>query len=128
MLVDSPPHYLRSRDHEVSAVPTVWHDTKVLHAKMGDYVAIARRHNRDWYVGAMTDWTPRELEIDFSFLPAGAYQLEAYEDGANADRSGSDYRRTIRAVNRNTKLRIKLVGGGGWAAHISSAKQRLHHR
>ncbi len=91
---------------------------------MGDYVAIARRHNRDWYLGAMTDWTARELEIDFSFLPPGSYELQAYEDGPNADRFGNDYRYTITRVGRNMKLRIKLAGGGGWAARISPAKQR----
>ena len=66
----------------------------------------------------MTDWTARELEIDFSFLPAGSYELQAYEDGPNADRFGSDYRRTITRVDKNTKLKIKLAGGGGWAARV----------
>jgi alpha-glucosidase len=127
MLADSPSHYLREPEimDFLGPVPTVWHDTRVLHAKMGDYVAIARRHDRDWYVGAMTDWTARELEIDFSFLPAGSYQLEAYEDGPNADRSGNDYRLTATRVDRNTKLKIKLAGGGGWAARIRGLQNRI---
>ena len=69
-------------------------------------------------MGAMTDWTARKLEIDFSFLPAGSYELQAYEDGPNADRFGSDYRHTITRVDKNTKLKIKLAGGGGWAARL----------
>jgi len=120
MLADSPSHYLREPEimEFLGPVPTIWDDTKVLQAKMGDYVAIARRHGQDWYVGAMTDWTARKLEIDFSFLPAGSYELQAYEDGPNADRFGSDYRHTITRVDKNTKLKIKLAGGGGWAARL----------
>ena len=126
MLADSPSLYLREPEvmNFLGPVPTVWDDTKVLHAKMGDYVAIARRHNADWYVGAMTDWTPRELEIDFSFLPAGNFELQAYEDGPNADRLGSDYRRTITRVDKNTKLKIKLAGGGGWAGRVRKLNNR----
>src|SRR5213075_3387355 len=61
MLADSPSHYLREPEvmEFLGPVPTVWDDTKVLAAKMGEYVVIARRHGRDWYVGAMTDWTAR---------------------------------------------------------------------
>ncbi len=120
MLADSPSHYLREPEimEFLGPVPTVWDETKVLDAKLGDYVVIARRHDRDWYVGAMTDWTARELEIDFSFLPAGSFQLEAYQDGANADRYGSDYRKVTSVVSKTTKLKIKLAGGGGWAARI----------
>ena len=126
MLADSPSHYLREPEimEFLGPVPTVWDDTKVLHAKMGDYVAIARRHGQDWYLGAMTDWTARELELDFSFLPPGMYELQGYEDGPNADRFGSDYRRTVTRVDENTKLKIKLAGGGGWAGRV----RRLNNR
>lgn len=120
MLADSPSHYLREPEimKFLGPVPTVWDDTRVLQAKMGDYVAIARRRNADWYVGAITDWTPRELEIDFSFLPRGSYQLEAFQDGVNSDRVGSDYDRVVRHVTNTDKLTIRLAGGGGWAARI----------
>jgi alpha-glucosidase len=50
-------------------VPTVWDETKVLQAKIGYYVIVARRHGRDWYIGAMTDWSVREFVLDLSFLP-----------------------------------------------------------
>ena len=120
MLADSPSHYLREPEimNFLGPVPTVWHDTKVLQAKMGDYIVIARRHDRDWYVGAMTDWTARDLQIDFSFLPTGNWQLEEYQDGPNADRAGSDYKRVTSVVQNKTKLWIKLAGGGGWAARV----------
>ena len=85
---------------------------------MGDYVVIARRHNQDWYVGAMTDWTSRELDINLSFLPPGRHELDEYKDGVNADRIGSDYRRVQSIVETKTRLRIKLAPGGGWVARI----------
>jgi len=81
-------------------------------------VAIARRHGRDWYIGAMTDWTPRELEIGLSFLPEGNFQMQAYQDGLNADRMAGDFQLAKRQVNRSTRLKIRLAPGGGWAARI----------
>ena len=99
-------------------LPTTWDDTRVLAAKIGDYVAIARRHGNDWYIGAMTDWTSRDLELDLSFLPAGSFQMTSYQDGANSDRLGADYRKTSSAVTKTTKIKIHLASGGGWAAHI----------
>lgn len=124
MLADNPSNYLREPEamQFLAPVPTVWDETKVLDAKMGDYVVVARRKGRDWYVGAMTDWTAREMEIDFSFLPQGSFQMEAYQDGVNANRYGSDYKKVTSQINRTTKLKIKLAEGGGWAARISPAR------
>jgi alpha-glucosidase len=120
MLADSPSNYMREPEamEFLAAVPTVWDETKVLDARMGDYVVVARRKDRDWYVGAMTDWTARELEVDFSFLAEGGFQMEAYQDGVNANRYGGDYKRVKSQVNPTTKLMLKLAEGGGWAARI----------
>jgi alpha-glucosidase len=124
MLADSPSLYLREPEimSLLGPVPAVWHETRVLHAKMGDYVVIARRHNQDWYVGAMTDWTSREFDLNLSFLPAGRFELDEYKDGVNADRIGSDYQRDKRIVNNKTRLSIKLASGGGWVARIRSLR------
>lgn len=120
MLADSPSNYLREPEamEFLAAVPTVWDDTKVLDAKIAEYVLVARRNGRDWYVGAMADWTARDLEVDFSFLPEGNYTLESYQDGINADHYASDYTKTTTSVNRGTKLKIHLAPGGGWAGRI----------
>jgi alpha-glucosidase len=126
MLADSPSHYLREPEimNFLGPVPTIWHETRVLHAKMGDYVVVARRHNQDWYVGAMTDWTGRDLQLSFSFLWEGRYELDEYRDGVNADRIGSDYQRVKSIVDNKTRLSIKLAPGGGWAARIRRLPQR----
>ena len=120
MLADNPSNYLREPEvmEFLAPVPTVWDETKVLDARMGDYLIVARRSGRDWYVGAMTDWTPRELEADLSFLPEGSFQMEAYQDGVNSDRHGSDYTKVKSRVDRTTKLKIRMAAGGGWAARI----------
>jgi len=125
MLSDSPSNYLREPEamEFLGPVPTVWDETKVLDARMGDYLVVARRKGQEWYVGAMTDWTARELEVDFSFLLEGSFQMEAYQDGANAHRYGSDYRKVKSRVNQATRLKIHLAEGGGWAARIYPIKQ-----
>jgi len=122
MLSDSPSNYLREPQmmEFLGPVPSVWDETKVLDGKIAEYVVVARRSGTDWYVGAMTNWTPREIDIDLSFLPAGKYSMEAYEDGVNADRNGSDYRQVKTRVDNTTKLKLKLGPGGGWAARIHS--------
>jgi len=120
MLSDSPSNYLREPEtmEFLAEVPTVWDDSRVLDAKMSQYVLLARRNGNDWYVGAMTDWTERDLEVDFSFLPDGNFTLDSYQDGVNADRNASDYKKMTRQVSKTTKLKIHLAPGGGWAARI----------
>ena len=120
MLSDSPSNYMREAEimQFLAPVPTEWDETKVLDGRIAEYVVVARRNGRDWYMGAMTDWTPRNLEIDLSFLSEGNFTMEAYQDGANADRNASDYKKTTTQVNRTTKLKLPLASGGGWAARI----------
>jgi alpha-glucosidase len=125
MLADSPSHYLKEAEvmEFLGPVPTVWDETKVLAAEMGDYVVIARRNGGDWYIGAMTDWTPRDVDLDLSFLPAGSFRMTSFADGPNADRSGSDYKKSVQEVDKASKLRIHLMGGGGFAARITPASR-----
>jgi alpha-glucosidase len=120
MLSDSPSNYLREPEamEFLAPVPSVWDDTKVLDGRIAEFVLVARRNGNDWYAGAMTDWTARELEVDFSFLPEGNFSMEAYQDGVNADRMAGDYKKVKMQVNKSTKLKIKLAPGGGWAARI----------
>ena len=120
MLADTPSNYLREPEamEFLSAVPTEWDETKVLDAKIADYVLVARRNGRDWYVGAMSDWTARDLDVDLSFLPDGNFTMDAYQDGINADHNASDYKKTSSQVSQATRLKIHLAPGGGWAARI----------
>ena len=123
MLADSPSSYLREPESMefLGPVPSVWDETRVLDARLGDYVLVARRSGRDWWVGAMTDASPRELALDLGFLPEGAFRITAYEDGPNAQRWASDYRKTAAEVTRQSRLTLRLAEGGGFAARITPA-------
>jgi alpha-glucosidase len=81
----------------------------------GNFDAVARRKGDKWYLGAMTDWTPRELELNLSFLKEGTYSMEVFKDGINADRFAEDYTLKRLEVNKNSKI----SAGGGWTAIIS---------
>jgi alpha-glucosidase len=102
----------------LSAVPSVWDETRVLDARLGEYILLARRHGTEWYVGAMTNWTARDLDLDLSFLGGGSYQADIYRDGPNADRVGIDYQREKRIVSSANRIQIRLAPGGGWVARI----------
>ena len=120
MLADTPTNYLREPEcmEFLSAVPTVWDQTIVLDAKLGDYCVIARRSGKEWYVGAMTDGAERELRINLSFLDRGKYRAQIYEDGINADRCASDFKMIKRTVRADLNLKLKMAPGGGWVARI----------
>lgn len=124
MLADSPSHYRNEPEcmKFLSAVPTVWDDTIALDAKVSHYVAIARRSGNDWFVGAMTNWEPRELTIKLDFLPAGEYQLDAWNDGINADRNAQDFRSESESVTANSTANIKMAPGGGWVGWIHPSR------
>ncbi|HLK02818.1 MAG TPA: glycoside hydrolase family 97 protein [Candidatus Acidoferrum sp.] len=120
MLSDSPSNYEREPEslEFLRAVPSTWDETLPLDGKISEYVAVARRSGKDWYVGAMSNWTARDLEIDLSFLPAGNFTIDAYQDGVNADKMASDYKKTSSTVTKASKIKIHLAPGGGWAARI----------
>jgi alpha-glucosidase len=120
MLADSPSNYLREIEctEFIAGVPTVWDETRVLAASVGDYVVVARRRGNTWFVGGMTDWESRRLSIDFGFLGSGRWQMVAFADGANASRDPRDYRRSERTVDATEELELLLAPGGGWAARV----------
>jgi len=121
MLADSPSNYRREPEAMafLSAVPTVWDETRVLSAKVGEHILVARRSGRDWFVGALTSWTPRDLEVDLSFLGPGAFTADIYRDGVNADRAGVDFARANVPVTATDRMKIHLAPGGGWVARIT---------
>lgn len=121
MLADNPVYYYRERPctEFISSVPVVWDETKVLDAKVGEYVVIARRSGEKWFIGAITNDKGRNLEVDLSFLPENRkMRLTSFEDGINADRQAMDYKKKEIDVDRSTRLSLKLVRNGGWAGVI----------
>jgi alpha-glucosidase len=121
MLSDSPSRYLEEREclAFMADVPTVWDETRVLSARVSDWVAVARRRGDVWYVGAMTDATPREMVLDMSFLGEGVWTAEVFEDGINAERDPEDYRRFEDEVVAGAEVVATLAPGGGWVAKLT---------
>lgn len=120
MLCDNPTNYMREKEctEFIAAIPTVWNETHVVDAKVSKYIAMARKHDDIWYLGALTNWEPREIELDLSFLGDGNYKLELFKDGINADRAACDYKKEVIPVPADRKLKIKMAPGGGYAAKI----------
>jgi alpha-glucosidase len=121
MLCDTPTKYYREPEamEFLAAVPVVWDETKVLDAKVSDYLLVARRSGDKWYVGGMTDWTERELQIDFSFLEKNKkYKIIIIQDGVNANRIATDFKRVEKEITSEDSMPIKMAKGGGWVAQI----------
>lgn len=124
MLSDSPSNYIREPETTgfIVNIPVVWDDIRVLDAKVGDWLLLARRSGNEWFVGALTDWKSRDLELDLSFLPAGSYRMDIFQDGINADRHAEDYKHMIITVKSGDKMKIHLAPGGGYAARLTPVK------
>lgn len=106
----------------IGSIPTVWDTTIVVDGKVGDYIVTARKKGDDWFVGAMTDWTQRDLNLDLSFLSNGKYKATICGDGINADRYASDYKMEEKVVDRSETLSLKLAPGGGWLMRLKKIK------
>ncbi len=120
MLPDSPSDYYREKEctEFISKIPVEWDDMKVLHAKIREHTVLARRNGDNWYIGAITNWDPKEFEIVFDFLEDGEYQMEFIEDGINADTRAIDYLKRSLTITKGDSLNIKLAPGGGWIARL----------
>ena len=121
MLADSPSKYMKEQECTdfIAKVPTTFDETIALDGKIAEYITIARRKGNTWFVGSMTNWTPRSCTIDLSFLGEGNYEAEIFADGVNADREATDYKKEVRIVTAKDKLNVQLAPGGGWTARIT---------
>ncbi len=124
MLSDAPHKYRRNQECTdfISAIPVVWDDTKVLEGKCGEYVAIARRTGDNWYVAAINGWKEADKTLDLSFLGDGKWKMEIMQDGVNADRNATDYKKTEANLPAGGKYGIHLAPGGGFAARITPVR------
>ena len=121
MLSDSPSNYMKEQETTdfIVKIPTVWDDIIGIDGKVGDYLLLARRSGKEWFVGAITDWTGRDMDLDLSFLPSGKYSIDIFQDGINADRYAGDYKHLKTSVKSGDKMKIHLAPGGGWTARIT---------
>lgn len=120
MLCDNPTNYRKEPDmtNFISSMPTVWDETRSISGKVGEYVVIARKKGDVWYLGAMTNWDERTLEVDLSFLSNGVYKADVFRDGINAQRNAHDYVRETVDISPGQKIVLHLASGGGYVARI----------
>ena len=121
MLCDSPTQYRTAQECTdfISAVPTVWDETVGVAGEIDAFAAVARRKGTDWWLGAITNWDRRELELSTTFLKSGEWKVEAFEDAPDADVNAEHYVRREFTVKAGEKLKVKLAPGGGFAARIT---------
>ncbi len=125
MLSDSPTNYEKEEDMMkfLSPVPTTWDESHALEGKVGDYLVMARRNGEGWWLGAMTDWTPRQVEVGLDFLEEGTdYVMTYWQDGYNVDRNAEDYTMGERKVRKGDKVLLKMAAGGGYVATFVKAE------
>lgn len=106
----------------LGSIPTTWDETKVLEANVADYIITARKKDNDWFIGGMTDWTPRSFKLPLQFLDEGLYEATICIDGINAENYPSDYILQNQEVQKNTSLQIKMAPGGGFVIKLTKKK------
>jgi alpha-glucosidase len=114
--------YLREPEFTamMASIPGLWKETRVLEAKLAASLLVLRESDDgSFWLGGMTGASPLKTTVKLDFLPRGkTYQVDLYEDGANAERFGSDWRKTIRQVRAGDVLQIDMATGGGVVGHL----------
>ncbi len=116
MVSDCPQAYEGQPEFQfIKDVPATWDETRVLNGAPGEFVTIARRHGNEWYLGAMTDWTARQLDIPLSFLGDGRYTAQIYADAKDAAQIPKHVAISTKTATRSATLKLQLAPGGGCA-------------
>jgi alpha-glucosidase len=98
----------------IGDIPTAWDQSVALDGVLGEFMVVARQKGADWYVGAITNWDPRDVTVDLSFLGEGKYSANIYQDGVNADKNAEDYKIVRKTFSKDDALTFHLAPGGGW--------------
>jgi alpha-glucosidase len=102
-------------------IKTVWDDTNVLDGEIGEYVTIARRSGKEWFVGTMTNNDARKVSISLNFLDKGKkYVANLYTDDETVQ-TRTNVRITRVIVDSNSVLSFQLKASGGCAIHLIPA-------
>jgi len=104
------------------AVPTTWDETRALAGAPGEYVIIARRKGKNWFLGAITNETERRLDLPLAFLGAGQWTATRYMDGA-LSRPAFQTPVSIQreTVTSDRRLFFQLNASGGQAIQFEPA-------
>jgi alpha-glucosidase len=116
MVADSPQHYRGQPAFQfIKDVPTVWDETHVLNGAPGESITMVRRHGDDWYLGSMTNWEARTVQVPLRFLTPGRYTARIYEDAPDSATDPRDVTIREESVTAATTMTLHLAPGGGTA-------------
>jgi alpha-glucosidase len=119
MVSDYPEHYAGQKEFDfIKRVPATWDETRSLGGSPMQWVSVARRSGKDWYVGTLTNWDPLSVQIPLSFLGDGKYEAEIYADAPDSATEATHTVLTREPVDRTAVLGIQMVSGGGNAIWI----------
>ena len=119
MVCDYPQAYIGQPGFEfLQQVPLTWDETKVLNAKVSEYITIARRKGDEWYIGSIGNNTAHDISTSLSFLPPGNYTAEVYSDAPDADTDPNHLTKTVIQVNNSSVIDTKMIVGGGQVIRI----------
>jgi alpha-glucosidase len=124
MVADYPEAYTNAPEMPfLRAVPATWDETRVVAARVGDYVAIARRHGTDWFIGAIAGSHGADIEFPLDFLPAGTtFQADVYADAPDAAAQPTATAIEHRTMTRASVVRMAHIAGGGQANRLHAAE------
>lgn len=121
MLCDAPTNYLNEQEcvDFMASLPVEVDSTFIVAGELGKYIVTVRKKDTNWYIGGMTNWDERDVQLDFSFLPEGvSYTAVLFKDGVNANKQAEDYRKETITVNKDSRLALHLASGGGFAMKL----------
>jgi alpha-glucosidase len=125
MVSDYPEHYQGQKAFDfIKQVPTTWDEVRALDGKPMEWIALARRSGKDWYLGSLTNWDERSAKVPLSFLGEGKYVAEIYADAPDAAKEATHTTFSKQAVERTSVLDVHMVSGGGNAIWIHPADNR----
>lgn len=121
MLCDAPTNYLNEQEcvDFIASLPVEVDSTFIASGELGKYIVTVRKKDVNWYIGGMTNWDERDVQLDFSFLPEGmSYTSVLFKDGVNANKQAEDYRKETIRINKDSRLTLHLASGGGFAMKL----------
>lgn len=121
MLCDAPTNYLNEQEcvDFMASLPVEVDSTFIASGELGKYIVTVRKKDVNWYIGGMTNWDERDVQLDFSFLPEGvSYTAVLFKDGVNANKQAEDYRKETICINKDSRLTLHLASGGGFAMKL----------
>jgi len=119
MLCDYPAAYEGEPGFEfLKIIPTIWDETKVPDAKVGEFITVARRNQDDWFIGTITNNNSRDVSIPLNFLGDGKYTAKIYTDAPDANESPNHLTIETRIVTSNDFIKIQLAPGGGAVMYL----------